>query len=199
MIESMDFKQLNKLTAQVKAQSESSSDFTISFLDCLMTRYNLQSCLMANIVLEEIPDDIIQILREGNIPTKEDLLPLDFETQQTLMMEMMWFAGMNKIVYYTAGEKVDAETPSTSECILAMRDVSNAHFYASYLFAGLTLLMNVVPSYEFVSALTNNFDNSLENLAFIMDRSCEVLSSLHERHTEDLDFFFQLQDDEDII
>jgi hypothetical protein len=114
--------------------------------------------------------------------------------QNNLIAEMVWFAGANRIAYYTVNEEVEEGMPNTLDCILAMRDVSSAHFYASYLFAALTLLMNRVPTYDFVSALTNNFEDTTENVDFIATIFCEVCSSLYVRHSEDLEFFFELQE-----
>ena len=197
MIDTNDLKQLNILTANLKKDSEAAANFTIEFLDCLFRRYNLKISLKGEIEIEEIPDEIIKTLQSGDIPTVEDLLPLDPEAQNTLIMQMIWFAGMKRISVYCHDEETEDGIPSPIECILAMQDVSAAHLYGSYLFAALALLMSDIPSYDFVNSLCNNFDDSPENIQFIIDRLVEVCISIHSRHVEDMDWFYNFKDDED--
>lgn len=190
MLDELDFKHLNNLTAFLKAESESTSEFTISYLECLMERYSLKSALSEEAEYEGIPDEIIQILKEGNLPTKEDLLPLDSESQNFLLIEMVWCCGMGRIAAFSYEEENDDEgIPRTIDCILAMQDVSEAHLYGSYLFAALALLMSTVPSYELIHSICNTFDDSPENLHHITERFFEVCKSIYNRYQEDAWYF----------
>ena len=196
MIDTDDLKQLNILTANLKKHSESTANYTIELLECLLKRYNLRVSLNSEIEMEDIPDEIIKTLKEGRVPTVEDLLPLDSETQNILIMEMIWFAGMHRIASYSHDEDLEEGEPSPIECILAMQDVSMAHSYGSYLFAALALLMSAIPSYDFVNALCNNFEDTPENIKNIINHFVEVVISIHSRHVEDITWFFDFKDDE---
>lgn len=196
MLNELDFKQLNNLTAFLKAESESNADFTISYLECLMNRYNLKSVLTEEFEHDGIPDVIFQILKEGKIPTKEDLLPLDSDTQHLLLREMIWCCGMGRIATYSYEEENEEGIPKSIDCILAMQDVSDAHLYGSYLFAGLALLMSVVPSYELVNSICNNFEDTPENIQHIVDRFIEVCISIFTRYQED-EWYYDFKDESD--
>jgi hypothetical protein len=196
MIDINDLKQLNSLTANLKEDSESTAQFTIDFLECLLKRYSLKTSLKGEVEIEDIPDEIIKILQSGNLPTKEDLLPLDSETQAFLVLKMMWFAGTYRISVYSADIEEDDEIPSPIDCILAMRDVSAAHEMGSYLFAGLALLMSSIPTYDFVSDLCNNFLDTPENHLTLYNKISEVCAAIKSRYEEDMEWYYDFKDDE---
>jgi hypothetical protein len=196
MIDELDLQKLNTLVASIKADSESASEFTIRFLECLMKRYHLKEALKKTTAIDDIPDDIIKILKEGNIPTKEDLLALDFDTQNFLITEMVWKAGMGKICTYSYDIEQEEGIPGIFECIMAMPDVSTAHWRASYLFAALALLMSTIPSYDMVNSITNNFDNSEENIRYIEDRFVEICRAIYVRYKEDDWFLSEVEQGE---
>ena len=189
MIEEFDFTKLNNMAAFLKAESETASEFTIEFIECLLKRYNLQTALFEGIEFEDVPEEIISIIQSGNIPTKEDLLPMDSDAQNALMMELVWFCGMQRISVYCEEEEVEEGDSSTFDKILVMRDVSPAHWIGSYLVTSLTLLMSQLPSEDFIDALTNNFDECQENLMRISNLFIETCGSIYYRYQEDSCFY----------
>jgi hypothetical protein len=195
MIDEFDLKQLHTLTAFLKAESESTVDSTIEFLECLLKRHGLKNSLSLNkeIEIDGVPDEIIKILRDGEIPTKEDLLPLNSLQQDQLVMSMIWIAGIERIAAYCHDEDLEDESPL--EVIIAMRDVSIYHLYGSYLFAALTLLMSIIPSYDYVCSLCNNFEDIPGNDQFIIDRFVEVCLAIKAKYEEDK-WFYDYKEDE---
>lgn len=195
MNEMFDLKQLHTLTATLKAESESAIGDTIGFIECLQKRHGLSQSLKSNpdIEFEDIPDDIINILRDGEIPTPEDLLPLSSLKQDHLVMGLIWVAGIEKIAAYSYEYEYD---DGPVECILAMRDVSIYHFYGSYLFAALTLLMSSIPSFDYVNSLCNNFQDFPGNDQFIIDRFVEVCMAIKAKYDEDMQWYYNFKEDE---
>jgi predicted CopG family antitoxin len=196
VIEELDFTQLNNMVASLKAESESTSEFTVEFIECLQKRYNLDTAVFKDIEIEDVPDEIIKILQSGNVPTKEELLPLDSDGQNYLMMELVWLCGMQRIAYYSEDEELEEGEPSTFDRILVMRDVSPAHWIGGYLIAALTLLFAKVPSEDFIDSLTNNFEDSHENVMKISNSFVEACSSIFHRYEED-SCFYDLKPEED--
>lgn len=192
MIEELDLKQLSTMTAFLKEESESASEFTIEFLECLLSRYNLDVALFEELELDGVPEEIIKIIQSGKVPTKEDLLPLDSGEQNLLIMELIWFCGVHRIAVYTEDEEVEAGEDSTLDRFIVMREVSPAHWIGSYLIAALTLLMCKIPSDEYIDRLTNNFDEAQQNVEAMTHLFLETCSSLYQRYSED-DFFYQLK------
>lgn len=189
MIDEVDLQQLSTMTAFLKAESESAAEFTIEFLECLIKRYNLDTALFDELELEDVPDEIIKTIQQGKVPTQEDLLPLDSGEQNLFLMEMVWFAGMQRIAAYCEDEELEEGEPSTFDTILAMRDVSTAHWIGSYLIAALTLLLSRMPSHEFVDSLTNNFEETDQNVQRITNFFIETCGSLYHRFKEDNCFY----------
>ena len=197
MTEELDFAQLNNMVASLKAESESTSEFTVEFIECLQSRYNLDSALYEDIELEDVPDEIIKVLQCGKVPTKEDLMPLDSDGQNYLMMELVWLCGMQRIAYYSEDEELEEDEPSTFDRILVMRDVSPAHWIGGYLIAALTLLFAKIPSEDFIDSLTNNFEDSHENVMKISNSFVEACSSIFHRYEEDMCYYDLKPEEED--
>lgn len=165
MIDEFDFKKLNTMTAFLKAESESFSEDTTRYIECLILRYDLVAAIPDEIKIEEIPDEIIDIIRNGFIPTKEDLLPLDKNGQAYLITQLVWLCGMHRIIYYSSLSTQDEEEDySKAEELVKMQESSGSHFFASYIYAALALLNCRIASDEYIATLTNNFDNSEENI-----------------------------------
>ena len=73
-----------------------------------------------------------------------------------------------------------------------MRDVSPAHWIGTYMITSLTLLMAQLPSEDSIDALTNNFDESQENLMRISNLFIETCGSIYYRYQED-SYFYDLK------
>lgn len=184
---SIDLKSLQSRINEIKKEGEEITDFTYDFLECLMERHDLNECIPEEFELEDVPDHIIDTLRKGKIPTKEELIMVAPETQNFMCFELIWICGMGAIASYGADEdgEPDEGIPSTFETIIAMREVSPAHNIASYIIAVLSLLMAQLPSEEMIEHITNNFDDSEDQLQKNMDNFVEFAASVITRYRED--------------
>lgn len=188
---SIDLKSLQSRINEIKKEGEEITDFTYDFLECLMERHDLSECLPEDIELEDVPDHIIDTLRKGSIPTKEELILISPDVQNFMCFELIWICGMGAIASYGADEDGNEEEgiPSTFDAILAMRDVSPAHNVASYIIAVLALLMSQLPSEEMIESITNNFDCSEEQIQTNMDNFVEFSSAIITRYREDKAYY----------
>jgi|LauGreDrversion4_2_1035121.scaffolds.fasta_scaffold00086_62 hypothetical protein len=187
----IDLKSLQSRINEIKKEGEEITDFTYDFLECLMERHDLSDCLPEEIELEDVPDHIIDTLRKGNIPTKEELILISPDVQNFMCFELVWICGMGAIASYGADEDGNEEEgiPSTFDAILAMRDVSVAHNIASYIIAVLALLMSQIPSEEMIESITNNFDDSEAQIQTNMDNFVEFSSAIITRYREDKAYY----------
>jgi hypothetical protein len=188
---SIDLKSLQSRINEIKKEGEEITDFTYDFLECLMERHDLNECLPEDIELEDVPDHIIDTLRKGKIPTKEELILISPDIQNFMCFELIWICGMGAIASYGADEDGNEEEgiPSTFDTILAMRDVSSAHNIASYIIAVLALLMSQVPSEEMIESITNNFEDSDTQIQTNMDNFVEFASAIITRYREDKAYY----------
>jgi hypothetical protein len=111
-------------------------------------------------------------------------------------MELVWLCGMQRIASYCEDEELEEGEPSTFDRILVMRDVSPAHWIGGYLISALTLLFAKIPSEDFIDSLTNNFEDSHENIMKISNSYVEACSSIFYRYNEDM-CFYDLKPEED--
>lgn len=188
---SIDLKSLQSRINEIKKEGEEITDFTYDFLECLMERHDLDECLPEDIELEDVPYHIIDILRKGKIPTKEELILISPDIQNFMCFELIWICGMGAIASYGADEDGNEEEgiPSTFDAILAMRDVSAAHNIASYIIAVLALLMSQIPSEDMIESITNNFDDSEAQIQTNMDNFVEFASAIITRYREDKAYY----------
>jgi len=188
---SIDLKSLQSRINDIKKEGEEITDFTYDFLWCLMLRHDLAECLPPDFELEDVPDQIIETLRSGIVPEKEELIMISPDAQNLMCFELIWVCGMGAIASYGADEDGDEEEgiPSTFDVILTMRDVSPAHNIASYLIAVLSLLMCQLPSEDMIERITNNFDCSEEQLQSNMDNFVEFASAVITRFREDMMYY----------
>jgi hypothetical protein len=181
MIDEFELKKLNTMTAFLKAESESFSEDTIIFIECLIGRYNLVAALSEEIKIEDIPDEILDIIREGRAPNVEDLVPLDSYAQTYLISQLIWICGIGRIIYYSDESK--------AEEIIKMQEHSGAHFWASYIYSAFALLNCRVISDEFMAIMTNNYDNSTQNVLRLNRIFIELCECIYLRHHEDLHYY----------
>jgi hypothetical protein len=188
MIDEFDFKKLNTMTAFLKAESESFSEDTTRYIECLILRYDLVAAIPDELKIEEIPDEIIDTIRNGFIPTKEDLLPLDKNAQAYLITQLVWLCGMHRIIYYSSLSAQD-DHYSKAEDLIKMQESSGSHVFASYIYAALALLNCRIVSDEYIASLTNNFDNSEENILKLNRIFAELCESIYLRYHEDFQYY----------
>jgi hypothetical protein len=172
----------------LKNQNTESTEFCLSFIECLMKRHNLSSCITSNFVLEDVPDEILNSIRAGKVPTKQDIFLLSSELQNWLCFELLWVCGMGALIDYGAHLSEDLDEESTMEIIINMREQGEEYYIGSYIIAALTLLMGQIPSQSLILTLTNNFDPSKEQLQKNVDVFIEFAASILTRYQEDLEY-----------
>ena len=171
---------------EIKKEGEETSSFTLEFLECLLTRHDLKSALPENFQVEDIPQTIIESLRQGELPTHEQIVVIDNDDQNSLICELIWLCGMYSISCYTTNESDEKEgKPTYFESVLAMLDVSAGHFIGCYLIAVLTLLLGKVPNIELAAILTNDFDDTPERVIKSQELFAELAAGILLRWKED--------------
>jgi hypothetical protein len=176
---------INKL----KEENEESTDFTHKFLTCLMERHDLKESLHETFSLDGVPGEIIKSLIEGTIPSKKEINLIDPETQSAFLYKLIWVCGMNAIDYYTGDLPLEDGEISVLEAILSMTEVDEARYIASHIIAAYTLLMSRLPTVEFIESVTNDFDDSPEQIQKDIDMFVEISGSLLTRWMEDKEYY----------
>jgi hypothetical protein len=187
-ITSLDLKSLQSRINDIKEEGSQISDFTIEYLKCLMYRHDLQYALPENVEFEDVPDSIIQKLRSGEIPTEDEIILMDSDTQNFLCFELVFFCGLYAIARYGGDEPLSEDEPSIYDIVCTMRKTSMAHYMGTYIISGLTLLMGQIPSQKLVEKLAGDFSEEKEQLQLNMDFFTEIASSILTRHIEDNEY-----------
>jgi hypothetical protein len=171
---------LEERISKIRKEGELATDLTLEFLQCLLERHDLESSIPEDVNIDLFPSPIYETLRQGELPSKEQLLMMDNDTQINFILNLIWLCGMNAIAYYTE----DSGTEFL-DSLLAMLDVSVGHAIGCYIIAALALIQATVPSIEFVASLTNEFDDSPENYNKMQEYLLELAFSVLHRWRED--------------
>lgn len=182
---SFDMSALSERISELKKQGEEFVDYTYDFLTCLMDRHDLKYSIPEDFTIEDVPENIIQEILLGNIPSKDQLSLMDSDTQMGMIYEFIWACGMNSISYYTNDIPVEDGDISIYDAVLEMGGVGKAHNIASYLIAAYTLLFCRVPRIEFIEYITNDFLDTPEQILKNTNMFIEVAGSLMIRWKED--------------
>lgn len=183
--EIIDLKSLQSRINEIKKEGQESADFTIEYLECLMKRHDLKDSIPDDYELEDVPDSVIDCLRKGEIPTRDQIILMDSDTQNFFLFEMIWLCGMTAISFYTSEEELEEGEDGTFDIILGMMHISSGHWTACYLICVLSLLMAKVPSEDMISSFTNNFSDDPEQCQKNMNYFIEFASSVLNRYNED--------------
>jgi hypothetical protein len=209
--DAFDLKSLQSRIENIKEEGKETTDFTYEYIECLMVRHDLKDCVPEDYELEDVPDIILEKICKGEIPSKEELLLMDNETQNYLLFELIYFCGMGAIAAYehsvsesseskkSEEDELDSENEeefSFFESILEMRDISPAHYMGSYLAAALALLMCSIPSFPFIELLTSEFDESNDQMQQNLVTFSEIAASILTRHKEDK-MYWGIEDEEE--
>ena len=190
MEEKFDIKALQSRIAEVKKETEESTEFALQFFECLIKRHDLQNILHEDHEFDDTPDEVTEALKKGEVPKKKDLVKMTSEAQDYLIKDCVYMCGLGAISWYGDNmpqyEDID---PKPFDEIILMPDISPGCHTASYIVAGLTLLFADIPSQHTIGLLTNNFDSSPEQLEENMEYFNEVCVTILKRYHEDLEYY----------
>lgn len=200
MEEKFDFKELQSRIAEVKQESEESTEFIKGFLECLLRRHDLAEILHKDHEFHDTPEEVTKALKEGRVPEEEDLKKMTTEAQDYLGKDCVHMCGLGAISWYSDNmvpykDMDDEEKPFTQ--ILEMGSLSAGHQAGVYLICAFALLMGNIPPPEMIMALTNNFDSSHEQLEANMDLYNHLCVAIYQRYTEDLGYYWHDDEDDD--
>jgi hypothetical protein len=190
MEDKFDIKALQSRIAEIKQETEETTEFTMEYLECLLKRHDLANILHEDCEFDETPDEVVEALRKGELPKKEDVARMSMEAQDYLIKDCVYMCGLGAISWY--GDNLpgyEEIEPKPFEEIITMPDISPGHHTASYIVAGLTLLFADIPSQRTIELLTNNFDSSEEQLQENMEYFNEVCVMILKRYKEDLEYY----------
>jgi hypothetical protein len=188
MEDKFDIKELQKRIDEVKEHTNNLSRFTTKFLECLIERHDLQSIIYEEQEFEDVPDEITELLKKGEVPSEEQIALMDEETQDYLLKECVFICGMGAVAFYCQTEE-DSDEPTEFDHILEMTNTSPAHYLAAHLIAALTLLFGRIPSFDMVQLMTKDFDVSEEQIQMSLELYNELCLSIYNRYMEDEEYY----------
>jgi hypothetical protein len=190
MEEKFDIKALQSRIAEVKKETEETTEFSLQFFECLIKRHDLSNILHENHEFDDTPDEVAKALKKGEVPKREDLSKMTTEAQDYLLKGCVYMCGMGAISWYSENmPQYEEIEPKPFDEIIGMPNISPGHHTASYIVAGLTLLFADIPSQRTIELLTNNFDSSPEQLNENMELYNELCVTILKRYTEDLEYY----------
>ena len=189
-MEDFNISALNKRIAEAKKELNECTRFTVDFLECLMKRHDLENMLQHDQEFENIPQEIIVKITKGQCPTFEEILPFDIDTQDNFIKDLVWICGMGAISWYCDNEEQYKNMdPKPFDEIIKMPEMSPGHYSASFLIAAMTLLTASIPTQAFISQLTNDLDDSDEQIEKNTITYSDLCFSILKRFKEDLSYF----------
>lgn len=187
MEDKFDIRSLQNRIKEITKESEESSLFTHEFLKCLIERHSLNTIIHDEHEFEDVPDFITEKLVQGEVPTVDQIKLMDVDTQDFLLKDCIWICGMGAICWYSDNlEEYKEMDPSPFEHFMELPNISAGHYTASFIATALALLMSDIPSQTLLETLTNNFDNSEEQIEKNMVLFNEICLSVLRRYQEDL-------------
>jgi hypothetical protein len=94
MEDKFDIKELQKRISEVKQETEKLTKFTRKYLECLIKRHDLHNIIYKEQEFEDVPDEITELLRGGEVPSESQIEMMDEETQDYLLERMclyLWY------------------------------------------------------------------------------------------------------------
>lgn len=198
MEEKFDFKELQSRIAEVKQETEESTEFIQGFLECLLRRHDLAEIIHEDHEFDDTPEEVTQALKEGRVPNEEDLKKMTTSAQDFLGKDCVHMCGLGAISWYSENmipykDMEDEEKPFHQ--ILEMSKISPGHQAGTYLISAFALLMGNVPPPDMIIAITNDFDSSQEQIEANMDLYNELCVAIYQRYKEDLGYYGGDDDD----
>ena len=189
MEDKFDIKELQKRISEVKQETEKLTKFTRKYLECLIKRHDLHSIIYEEQEFEDVPDEITELLRKGEVPSETQIALMDEETQDYLLKECVFICGMGAVAFYSDTDDEEDDEPTEFEQILEMSNVSPGHFVGVHLIAAMALLCCRVPSFELIQRMTNDFDSSEEQMQLSLELFNELCVSVYNRYLEDEEYY----------
>ncbi len=190
MEDKFDIKALQSRIAEVKKETEESTEFAFAFFECLLKRHDLSNVLHEDHEFDDTPEEVTESLKKGEVPRKEDLSRMTAEAQDYLVKDCVYMCGLGAISWYGENLPHYAQVdPKPFDEIIQMPDISPGHHTASYIVAGLTLLFADIPPQRMVELITNNFDSSPEQLEENLEFFNEICVNILKRYHEDLEYY----------
>jgi hypothetical protein len=190
MTENFDISALNQRIAEVKQESNECTEFTHSFIECLLKRHDLSNMIQIDQDFEDVPSEMVEMIFNGKCPPKEEIFKLDIDTQDAFIKDLVWICGMGAVSWYCDNEEqYQKMDPKPFDEIIKMPTLSIGHHSSSFIIAALVLLTATIPNQVMVECMTNSFDSSdeqLEKNAIIYNDLCYCILK---RYTEDLNYF----------
>lgn len=187
MEDKFDIRSLQNRIKEITKESEESSLFTHEFLKCLIERHSLTTIIHEEHEFDDVPDFITEKLIKGEVPTVDQIKLMDVDTQDFLLKDCIWICGMGAISWYCENlDEYKELDPSPFDQYLELPNISAGHYTASFIATGLTLLMSDIPSQQLIETLTNNFDDSDQQVEKNMVLFTEICLSILRRYQEDL-------------
>lgn len=190
MEDKFDIKALQSRIAEVKKESEETTEFTMQYLECLLKRHDLGNVLHEDHEFDDTPDEVNDVLKKGELPKREDVAKMTTEAQDHMIKDCVFMCGLGAISWY--GENLpqyEGIDPKPFDEIIEMPDISPGHHTASYIVAGLALLFADIPAQRTIELLTHNFDGSPEQLEENMEFYNEICVMILKRYHEDLEYY----------
>lgn len=185
-----DLKSLQSRIQELKQESEESSYLTHNIIECLFLRHNLEGMISENQEFDSVPEEIIQKIKSGEIPSKEELAALGVETQDALIKQLIWICGMGTIAWHSENWNEEMKgLDNPFEVIVSMCDVDEGHYAATYIIAAFTLLLGHIPSPHLIETLTNNYSCEQESLDSTIQIFNELCISIISRYNEDKEMY----------
>lgn len=190
MEDKFDIKELQRRISEVKNETKETSEFSKHYFECLIKRHNLADFLDEKQEFQDVPDHIVEMLRNGEVPTEDQLSLMNCETQDFLLKDCVFICGLGAISWYSMSlpEYEDTEE-KPFDTIIEMMDISPGHHTACYLIAAFTLLFARIPSVEMIEVLTNNFNSSQEQIEKNLELYNELCVSILDRYLEDKEYY----------
>ena len=187
--ENFDIDSLKNRIAELKKETEESTQFTHDYIECLIKRHDLVEIIHPDHEFEDIPKELIEKIKGGVVPTKEEISELDIDTQDFFIKDLVWICGMGAIAWYSENDDNHKKSdPKPFDEIIEMPNISPGHHSASYIIAALTLLMSGIPSQDMVAAMTDNFSDSEEQMEKNSFYYSDLCFSILRRYKEDVDY-----------
>lgn len=196
-----DIKSLQKRIQEIKTENEHGITFTQEFLKCLFERHNLKEIIHEDQEFEDVPELIVEKIKNGQVPEYHEIALMDIDTQDHLLKDCVWMCGMGAIAWYSQNleeykDLEEEEKPFNQ--IIKMPDMGIGYHSASFLIAAFTMLMADVPSEELIVTLTNNFSDDEKQVEKNFELFNELCLGIYRRYEEDLSMY-ELEEDEEGI